>query len=157
MRIHNPGKKTAGWRGGGWPDVVCMTPEDGLAALAAVQIPYLEQTVRSARQIHRGKPGVPAHCPVYTASTIWKYFVGFRFWLWKIYGPGSDLWPVPVRVSVPPPYVSRQKKSKFWEKFCGKKSCLFYIVSFFTRKKCISFIILLNVNEKNVKWRKSNT
>jgi hypothetical protein len=53
--------------GGGSPNVVCVTPEDSLAALAAVQVPYLEQTVRSARQIHRGKPGVPAHCPVHTA------------------------------------------------------------------------------------------
>ncbi len=49
------------------PNVVCVTPEYGLAALAAVQIPYLEQTVRSAGEIHRGQPGVPAHCPVHAA------------------------------------------------------------------------------------------
>ncbi len=88
----------------------------------------------------------------YLLSVLWNrnYFLRFRFrfWLLKSYGSGSYFWQVtvPVPIPIPAPYLDHKKQFK---KKCLNFFGLFYIVSWFTRKKFINFNKFFeNVKEK---------
>jgi hypothetical protein len=80
------------------------------------------------------------------ATVVEPYFLRFRFRLLKSYGSGSGFgsYFYQVLVPVPVPYVTI--KSSFENKYL-KKILPFYSLSFFTRKKLISFIkFIVNVS-----------
>ncbi len=80
-------------------------------------------------------------------------FLRFRFRLLKSYSSGSGSDFCHITVAIPVPIPRKQFSKKILEKILP-----FYILSFFTRKKLISFIKFNVKSEwKNVKCRKSNT